>query len=57
MQHVAKGRGLDIIVDSAGTAGYHVGEWPDERSVRSLVSYAPPVDLRRDRSVQVGRDM
>jgi low molecular weight phosphotyrosine protein phosphatase len=31
LQHVAKQRGLDIFVDSAGTAGYHVGEEPDER--------------------------
>ena len=31
LQHIAKERGLDIKVDSAGTAGYHVGEEPDER--------------------------
>lgn len=31
LQHVAKQRGLDIFVDSAGTAGYHVGEEPDSR--------------------------
>lgn len=31
LQHVAKQRGLDIFVDSAGTAGYHVGEDPDSR--------------------------
>jgi hypothetical protein len=31
LQHVAKERGLDITVDSAGTAGYHIGEDPDER--------------------------
>jgi len=24
-------RGLNIEVDSAGTAGYHIGEEPDER--------------------------
>jgi hypothetical protein len=28
---VAKERGIDIHVESAGTAGYHVGEEPDER--------------------------
>ena len=31
LKHVARERGLDITVDSAGTAGYHVGEEPDER--------------------------
>ncbi|KAJ3550276.1 hypothetical protein NMY22_g559 [Coprinellus aureogranulatus] len=31
LQHIAKQRSLDITVDSAGTAGYHVGEEPDER--------------------------
>jgi len=31
LQHVVKQRGLDIFVDSAGTAGYHVGEDPDSR--------------------------
>jgi hypothetical protein len=36
MRHVAKERGLDILVDSAGTAGYHVGEDPDERSFQTV---------------------
>jgi Low molecular weight phosphotyrosine protein phosphatase len=31
LMHVAKQRNVDITVDSAGTAGYHVGEEPDER--------------------------
>lgn len=31
LKHAAKERGLDITVDSAGTAGYHVGEDPDPR--------------------------
>lgn len=33
LRHIAKERNIDLIVDSAGTAGYHVGEEPDERSV------------------------
>ncbi|EAU92692.1 phosphotyrosine protein phosphatase [Coprinopsis cinerea okayama7 len=32
LRHTAKERGLDIKVDSAGTAGYHIGEDPDERT-------------------------
>ncbi len=31
LRHIAKGRNIDLIVDSAGTAAYHVGEEPDER--------------------------
>lgn len=30
-RHVANERGLDVVVDSAGTAAYHVSEPPDER--------------------------
>jgi len=31
LKDLAKKRGLDITVDSAGTAGYHVGDEPDDR--------------------------
>ena len=31
LKHVAKERRIDMEVDSAGTAAYHVGEDPDER--------------------------
>jgi low molecular weight phosphotyrosine protein phosphatase len=31
LQHVASERGVDLTVDSAGTAAYHVGEEPDDR--------------------------
>lgn len=31
LRDVASKRGLDIIVDSCGTAGYHEGEDPDDR--------------------------
>jgi hypothetical protein len=37
LRHVAKERKVDLTVDSAGTAAYHVGEEPDDRSV-----YDPP---------------
>ena len=33
-----KQRGVDIEVESAGTAGYHIGEEPDERYVESLIA-------------------
>jgi low molecular weight phosphotyrosine protein phosphatase len=33
LRHVAAERGVDITVDSCGTAGYHIGEEPDDRCV------------------------
>jgi low molecular weight phosphotyrosine protein phosphatase len=33
LKDIAKKRGLDIVVDSCGTASYHVGESPNERYV------------------------
>jgi len=43
MRHVAKERGLDMDVDSAGTAGYHVGEEPDERTVQTCKKHNVPI--------------
>ena len=31
LKHVAKERGVEITVDSAGTSSYHIGEDPDDR--------------------------
>ena len=31
LKQAATERGIELTVDSAGTAGYHVGEEPDER--------------------------
>jgi low molecular weight phosphotyrosine protein phosphatase len=33
LKDIAKKRGLNIVVDSCGTASYHVGESPDERTI------------------------
>ncbi|KLO17042.1 phosphotyrosine protein phosphatase [Schizopora paradoxa] len=33
LRHVGKERGVDLKVDSAGTAAYHTGEDPDDRTV------------------------
>ena len=38
----------DIYVDSAGTAGYHVGELPDKRSV--MVAKKHGIDITDQRS-------
>ncbi|WP_233353702.1 low molecular weight protein-tyrosine-phosphatase [Hellea balneolensis] len=31
----AKSAGLDVIIDSAGTSGWHIGEPPDHRSIEA----------------------
>ncbi|KAL4266582.1 low molecular weight phosphotyrosine protein phosphatase family protein [Pleurotus pulmonarius] len=40
---VAVKRGIDIEVASAGTAGYHVGEEPDERTVATCKKHGVPI--------------
>lgn len=37
--HKVGQKGLDVTVDSAGTANYHVGEHPDHRSVKKAKEY------------------
>jgi low molecular weight phosphotyrosine protein phosphatase len=37
LKRVAKERDIDMTVDSCGTAGYHVGEEPDDRHVKFFV--------------------
>lgn len=36
--------GLDVEVDSAGTANYHVGEQPDYRAIENMASHG--IDIR-----------
>ncbi|WP_428240356.1 low molecular weight protein-tyrosine-phosphatase [Gynuella sp.] len=47
-------RGVDeqFVVDSAGTAGYHVGEGPDERAVRALKGRKIDISDLRARQLQ-----
>jgi len=44
MAHEAKKQGLDIYVDSAGTANYHEGEEPDERTTATCKKHGVPID-------------
>lgn len=50
---IAKERGLDILIDSAGTSNYHIGEPPDSRSV--AVAYQNGVDISMLRGRQISR--
>ncbi|ARR01427.1 low molecular weight protein-tyrosine-phosphatase [Campylobacter porcelli] len=50
---VAKERGLDILIDSAGTSNYHIGEPPDSRSI--MVGRQNGVDISMLRGRQIDR--
>ncbi|KAJ7630791.1 phosphotyrosine protein phosphatase [Roridomyces roridus] len=42
----AKKRGLNIAVDSCGTAGYHVGEEPDDVTITTCKKHKIPINHR-----------
>lgn len=44
LEHEAKKRGLPVVVDSAGTAAYHVGELPDERTIATCKKHSVPIN-------------
>jgi len=43
LKHIANERKIDITVDSAGTAGYHVGEEPDDRTTAICKKFGVPI--------------
>ena len=44
---------LNVKVDSAGTAGYHIGKLPDQRSIKIAEKYN--IDLTKQRARQFSR--
>ena len=48
-----KGKHLNLEVDSAGTAAYHIGEKPDIRSIEIANKYS--IDLNKQRARQFSR--
>lgn len=44
-----KEQGLNIKVDSAGTANYHIGKAPDSRMIRTAAAHGTPIDFLRAR--------
>lgn len=49
----AKTKHLNVIVDSAGTAGYHIGSLPDSRSIEIADKYN--IELRNQRARQISK--
>lgn len=52
-RHAAEASGLDVEVDSAGTAGYHVGEAPDPRSIAEAAKHGIEIGHYRGRQLVV----
>jgi len=44
LRHTAKERNIDLVVDSAGTAAYHVGEEPDDRTTATCKKFGVPIE-------------
>ena len=45
MREIARREGLaDMVIDSAGTAGWHTGKSPDSRSAAAAAGYRPGRD-------------
>jgi protein-tyrosine phosphatase len=51
LRHLAHQRGIDLIVDSAGTADYHVGEAPDKRARAAMKRQSMNIENLRGRQV------
>ncbi|HEY6965672.1 MAG TPA: low molecular weight phosphotyrosine protein phosphatase, partial [Erythrobacter sp.] len=51
---VAEQRGLSCLVDSAGTASYHVGSQPDPRAI--AVASLHGIDIAGQAARQIERD-
>ncbi|MGO4289942.1 low molecular weight protein-tyrosine-phosphatase [Chitinophaga sp. RAB17] len=53
MRHLAKEKGLDWEIDSAGTGNWHIGHAPDHRSVKEARKNGVDISGLRGRQFQV----
>lgn len=53
LEHKAKQGDLKIIVDSAGTSNYHIGELPDHRMIKKGLEYDIDISNQRARQFTV----
>lgn len=52
MLHLKARHSLDLEIDSAGTAGYHIGEAPDKRTIANARKNGVDLSLLRARQFQ-----
>lgn len=53
MRHLAHQRGINLSVDSAGTADYHIGEAPDRRARIAMKRQSMSIEDLRGRQVSL----
>ena len=53
MRKKVKALNLDVYIDSAGTANFHVGEAPDHRMIATGAKFGTPIDDLRARPFTV----
>lgn len=52
-EYLACSQSLDLTVDSAGTAAYHIGKRPDARSINALAQVG--IDISKQSARQVSQ--
>ena len=53
LRHKIQGKKLNIQVESAGTANYHVGEAPDKRMQQKAIDHGINISEQRGRQFKV----
>jgi protein-tyrosine phosphatase len=53
LRHIASNKGIQLLVDSAGTANYHVGDSPDRRSMANAKKNGVDISMLRGRQFAV----
>ncbi len=52
LRHLAKEKGIDLEIDSAGTNHYHTGEPPDDRAQAAMRKYDLDISDLRARTIE-----
>lgn len=53
MESIAEEHNFPLIVDSAGTSAYHVGEAPDKRSIQVAFDHHIDISSQKSRKVEI----
>ncbi len=53
LKHRAEEKGISVIVDSAGTSGYHAGELPDTRMMQTAHQFGIDISYQRSRQLRL----
>lgn len=53
LEHLAREKGLNWVIDSAGTGSWHIGEQPDKRSIAIAKKFGVDLSNQRGRQFDV----